>query len=88
MMLLTSDKKNNIFQRSLDKVAILFTFTPSLTPWRRVLLEKLTVTELVKKTPLPPFMEPEGSLQCSEEHATGPCPEPDESSPHLPTLFP
>jgi hypothetical protein len=33
-------------------------------------------------------MEPEGSLPCSQEPANGPYPEPDESSPHLPTQFP
>jgi hypothetical protein len=33
-------------------------------------------------------MEPEGSLLCSKQTATGPYPEPDASSPHLPTLFP
>jgi hypothetical protein len=32
-------------------------------------------------------MEPEGSLPCSQEPAIGPCPEPDESSLHLPTPF-
>jgi hypothetical protein len=32
-------------------------------------------------------MEPEGSLPCSQDPATGVKPEPDESSPHLPTLF-
>jgi hypothetical protein len=32
-------------------------------------------------------MEPEGSLQCSQEPATAPHPEPDESSPYLPILF-
>jgi len=31
-------------------------------------------------------MESEGSLPCSQEPATGPCPEPDESSPHTVTL--
>jgi hypothetical protein len=32
-------------------------------------------------------MEPEGSLLCSEEQITDPHPEPDESSPHVSTLF-
>jgi len=33
-------------------------------------------------------MEPESSLPCSQEPATGPYPDPDASSLHLPTLFP
>jgi hypothetical protein len=33
-------------------------------------------------------MGPEGSLSRSQEPATGPHPEPDESNPHVPTLFP
>jgi hypothetical protein len=33
-------------------------------------------------------MEPECSLLCSQEPATGPCPKPAESSPHPHTLFP
>jgi len=33
-------------------------------------------------------MEPEGSLLCSQQPATGPYPKPDAFSPHLPTLFP
>jgi hypothetical protein len=33
-------------------------------------------------------MEPEGSLPSSQEPATDPYPEPVESSPHPPTLFP
>jgi hypothetical protein len=32
-------------------------------------------------------MEPEGSLPYSQDSATGPYPEPRESSPHLFTLF-
>jgi hypothetical protein len=32
-------------------------------------------------------MEPEGSLPCSQEPATGPYPEADESIPHLTTIF-
>jgi hypothetical protein len=33
-------------------------------------------------------MEPESSLLCSQQTATGPYPEPDESISHLLTLFP
>jgi hypothetical protein len=44
-----------------------------LTPWSWVLFEKLTVTQLVNK--FPAFMEPEGSLVCSQQLATGSCPE-------------
>jgi hypothetical protein len=33
------------------------------------------------------FKKPEGSLPCSQEPATGSCPEPDESSPYSPILF-
>jgi hypothetical protein len=33
-------------------------------------------------------MEPEGSFPFSQGPANGPYPEPDESSPHPPTLFP
>jgi len=32
-------------------------------------------------------MEPEGSLPCSQDPATGPSSEPDESSPHLQILY-
>jgi len=32
-------------------------------------------------------MEPEGSLQCSQDPTTSPYPEPVAFSPHIPTLF-
>jgi hypothetical protein len=33
-------------------------------------------------------MEPESSLRCSQQPATGPCPEAEASSPQLPNCFP
>jgi hypothetical protein len=75
--------------------------------WSRILLEKLTLTQLVKKSPafvikvtehhamkaywgsggiapliLAFVMEPEISLSCPQETATGTYPEADESGPH------
>jgi hypothetical protein len=53
-----------------------------LTPWCRTLFEKLIVTQLVKKYPAF-FMEPEGSLLCSQKSATRLYPEPAKSTlPH------
>jgi hypothetical protein len=51
-----------------------------------MLLEKLIVTRLVKFPNL--LLEPEGSLPLSQELTTSPYPDPDESSPRLPILFP
>ena len=51
-----------------------------LTPWGRVLLEKLTGFQLVKN--FPAFMEPEGSLAHSQVPANCPYPEPARSSPY------
>jgi len=52
-----------------------------LTPWCRILFKKLTVTRLIKKYPF--FMELKSSSPCSQKPATGPYPEPAESSsPH------
>jgi hypothetical protein len=42
---------------------------------------KLTVAQLVMKSP--PFMEPEDSLPCSQDPATGQFPEPVKSIPQL-----
>jgi len=64
----------------------LYIVTNELTPLSTVFLEKLIVTHLVKNFPL--FMEPEGSLTCSQEPVIGPCPESQASSPHLRTLLP
>jgi hypothetical protein len=47
--------------------------------WCRISFEKLTITQLVKQYPAF-FMELEGSLPCSQKPATGPYPEPAESS--------
>jgi hypothetical protein len=53
-----------------------------LTPWCRTLFEKLIFTQLVKKY-CAFFMEPKGSLPCSQKPAIGPYHEPAESSsPH------
>ena len=57
-----------------------------LTPWSRVLLEKLTGLQLVKK--FPTFLEPESSLPYSQMPATCPYPEPTPSSPHNPLPLP
>ena len=62
---------------SCDKPGLL---TYLLTPWNRVLLEKLTGLQLVKK--FPAFIEPEGSLPHSQASATRPYPGLAQSSPH------
>ena len=65
---------------------LILTIKPTylLTPWFRVLLEKLTGLQLVKK--FPAFQEPEGSLPHSQTSATCLYPGPVQSSPytHIP----
>jgi hypothetical protein len=58
--------------------------THSLISWSRVLLEKLTGFQLVKK--FLTFKEPNGSLPHPQVPATSPYPEPAASSPypHIP----
>jgi hypothetical protein len=62
-----------------------------------VIFEKLTneLTNCMEQSPSceasnhsSHFMEPKGSLPCSQQPAIGPHPELDASSSHLPTLFP
>ena len=48
---------------------IRYLLTYILTPWSRVLLEKLTGSQLVKK--FPSFLEPESSLPQSQVPANG-----------------
>jgi len=57
-----------------------------LTPWSRVLLEKLSIAQLIIHSPL--CIQPEVSLPCSRQSATGPYPELHAYSPHPLTLFP
>jgi len=65
---------------------IKYIISNTLTPWSRAYPEKLIVAQLVKKYLI--LMEHKGSLPCSQQPATGPYPEPDESIQHLPILFP
>jgi len=59
-------------------------FIRNRSPWSRVLLEKLTSSQMVKNFPY--FMEPEGSLPHSPVPATCPYAQPARSSPyqHIP----
>jgi len=56
-----------------------------LTPWSRVLLEKLTGFQLVKNSLH--FMETEGSLPHSQVPTTCPCPQPARNSPYPTSYF-
>jgi len=69
-----------------DKEHFIRFATNQPTPWSRVLLDKLTVTQLVKK--FSAFYGPKGLSPSSQEPATGPYTEPDAFIPHLPPVFP
>lgn len=56
-----------------------------LTPSSGLLLDKVTAGELVRR--FLSFIDPEDLFPCSREHATGHCPDSDESSQHPRTLF-
>jgi len=58
----------------------------TLTPWSRVLLEKLTGSAASQE--IPPFLEPERSSPYPQVPATCPYPEPTPSSPHNPLPLP
>jgi len=57
-----------------------------LTPYSRVLLEKLT--GFAASQEIPAFLEPRGSSPYSQVPATCPYPEPTPSSPHIPLPLP
>jgi hypothetical protein len=58
-----------------------------LTPWSRIILEKLIIIQPIKKFSTC-YGTLCGSLICSQGLATGPYPLPYTSTPYLPTLFP
>jgi len=69
-----------------------------ISPWSRLLLQKLTAAEESPSEAncrsaiqeIPRFLgggDRENSLPCLKQPATGPYPEPDESSPYIHTLF-
>jgi len=58
-----------------------------LTPWNRVLLEKLTGSAASQEIP-PIFWNPKDSSPYSQVPATCPYPEPTPSSPHNPLSLP
>jgi hypothetical protein len=58
-----------------------------ITPWSTVIFREVKeYAQLVKK--FPPFMDPEGSLPCSQRPDNGAYPKPYKANPHPPILFP
>jgi hypothetical protein len=56
-----------------------------VSTWGKVLLQDLIIAQVVK---VPPFVKLTNWLPCSQEPATSPYPEPDESTPHPHVMFP
>jgi hypothetical protein len=77
----SSYRKKNLPGRGLTKVQ---NYCPRLTPQSWVILENLSVAQLLEISQY--FMKPEGSLQCLQEPANGTYPEPDQSSPYHPVI--
>jgi hypothetical protein len=55
---------------------------PTTHSWSWALLEKLPIVQYSRTSQH--FMEPDGSLLCSQEPSTGPYPQPDQSNPYHP----
>ena len=60
----------------------IYILTYLLTPWRRVVLQKLT--GFAANQEIPAFYEPESSLPYSQRPANCPYPKPTPSNPHNP----
>ena len=71
---------------SIGRVSLTDLLTYLFTPWSRVLLEKPTSFQLVKK--FPAFLEPESPSPYPQVLATCPYPELTPSSPHDPLQLP
>jgi len=71
---------------SLIESILLKSLAMLITQWSRFRLRKLKSCSAIQKNSQP-FMEPEGSLMCSHESATGPFSDPLESSPQPHTHF-
>jgi hypothetical protein len=81
-----SSKTCNALLHCCTKLRPTFPSSYLLTPRSRIILEKLTGSQLLKN--FPHFMEPEVSLPHSQVPVTCPYPQPDRSSPCYPAQLP